>query len=97
MLWKLLRRKAALPLQFYANSSAINDGEERSFCLLCIPSLSEDAVRLEEGDVPRCQKQIDRQWCGEIVGASPYTQATDFNKLYTLLDEASAQTGHPRK
>jgi protein-disulfide isomerase len=27
-------------------------------------------------------------------GAAPYTEVTDFNKLYTMLDEASAQTGH---
>ncbi len=30
-------------------------------------------------------------------GAAPYIQVTDFSKLYTLLDEASAQTGHARR
>jgi protein-disulfide isomerase len=30
-------------------------------------------------------------------GAAPYTEVTDFNKLYTMLDEASAQTGHGKK
>jgi protein-disulfide isomerase len=27
-------------------------------------------------------------------GAAPYTEVTDFNKLYTTLDEAVGQTGH---
>jgi protein-disulfide isomerase len=27
-------------------------------------------------------------------GAAPYTEVTDFNKLYTMLDEASAETAH---
>lgn len=27
-------------------------------------------------------------------GAAPYTEVTDFNKLYTALDEATARTGH---
>jgi protein-disulfide isomerase len=27
-------------------------------------------------------------------GAAPYTEVTDFNKLYTMLDQATAETGH---
>jgi protein-disulfide isomerase len=30
-------------------------------------------------------------------GAPAYTEVTDFNKLYTLLDQATAATGHARK
>jgi protein-disulfide isomerase len=30
-------------------------------------------------------------------GAAPYTEVTDFNKLYTALDQAVAQTGHGKK
>jgi protein-disulfide isomerase len=30
-------------------------------------------------------------------GAAPYTEVTDFNKLYTLLDETLAQTGRGRR
>jgi protein-disulfide isomerase len=30
-------------------------------------------------------------------GAAPYTEVTDFNKLYTMLDEAVAETGHSKK
>jgi protein-disulfide isomerase len=30
-------------------------------------------------------------------GAAPYTEVTDFNKLYTMLDEAVAETGHGKK
>lgn len=30
-------------------------------------------------------------------GAAPYKEVTDFNSLYTMLDEAIAQTGHGRK
>jgi protein-disulfide isomerase len=30
-------------------------------------------------------------------GAAPYTQVTDFNKLYVMLDEAIAQTSRARK
>jgi protein-disulfide isomerase len=30
-------------------------------------------------------------------GALPYTAVTDFNKLYTMLDEAVAQTSHGRR
>lgn len=29
-------------------------------------------------------------------GAAPYTEVTDFNKLYTMLDEAVAETGHAK-
>lgn len=29
-------------------------------------------------------------------GAAPYSEVTDFNKLYTMLDEAVAQTSHGR-
>jgi protein-disulfide isomerase len=29
-------------------------------------------------------------------GAAPYTEVSDFNKLYTMLDEAVAQTSHGR-
>jgi len=30
-------------------------------------------------------------------GAAPYTEVTDFNKLYTMLDEAVAETSHGKK
>jgi protein-disulfide isomerase len=30
-------------------------------------------------------------------GAAPYTEVSDFNKLYTMLDEAIAQTSHGRR
>jgi len=30
-------------------------------------------------------------------GAPPYTEVTDFNKLYTMLDEATAETEHGKK
>jgi protein-disulfide isomerase len=30
-------------------------------------------------------------------GAPPYTEVTDFNRLYSLLDQATAATGHGRK
>ena len=30
-------------------------------------------------------------------GAPPYTEVTDYNKLYTMLDEATAATGHGKK
>ncbi len=30
-------------------------------------------------------------------GAAPYTEVTDFNKLYTMLDTATAETSHGRK
>ena len=30
-------------------------------------------------------------------GAAPYTEVTDFNKLYTMLDEAIAQTSHGKR
>lgn len=30
-------------------------------------------------------------------GAAPYTKVTDFNNLYTMLDEAVAQTSHGRR
>jgi protein-disulfide isomerase len=29
-------------------------------------------------------------------GAAPYTEVTDFSKLYTILDQATEQTGHKR-
>ena len=30
-------------------------------------------------------------------GAPPYVEVTDYNKLYTILDEATAETGHGKK
>ena len=30
-------------------------------------------------------------------GAPPYTEVTDYNKLYTMLDEATAATAHAKK
>lgn len=30
-------------------------------------------------------------------GAAPYTEVTDYSKLYTMLDEATAATGHAKK
>ncbi len=30
-------------------------------------------------------------------GAAPYVEVTDYNKLYTMLDEATAETGHGKK
>jgi protein-disulfide isomerase len=30
-------------------------------------------------------------------GAAPYTEVTDYNKLYTMLDQAIATTGHGKK
>ena len=30
-------------------------------------------------------------------GAAPYTEVTDYSKLYTMLDEATAETGHGKK
>jgi protein-disulfide isomerase len=30
-------------------------------------------------------------------GAPPYTEVTDYNKLYTMLDQAVATTGHSKK
>jgi hypothetical protein len=30
-------------------------------------------------------------------GAPPYIEVTDFNKLYTMLDQATEATGHGKK